>query len=60
MARVALHYTLRGELDDFLDCPNFACVFAAKLAGKPLEEAHHAELDRPVAPVSSTDRILGT
>jgi DNA-binding transcriptional MerR regulator len=40
VARVALEHALRCRHQDLLDCPNFAGVLAAKLAGKSLEEAH--------------------
>jgi DNA-binding transcriptional MerR regulator len=40
VARVALQHALRCRHEDFLDCPNFAGVLAAKLAGRSLEEAH--------------------
>ena len=39
-ARVALQHALRCRHEHLRDCPNFAGVLAAKLAGKPLEEAH--------------------
>jgi DNA-binding transcriptional MerR regulator len=39
-ARVALQHALRCKHEDLLDCPNFAAVLAARLAGKPLQEAH--------------------
>lgn len=41
VARAALEHALRCKHQDILDCPNFAGVLAARLAGKPLAEAHH-------------------
>jgi DNA-binding transcriptional MerR regulator len=40
VARVALQHALRCKHEDLLDCPNFARVLSARVAGKPLEEAH--------------------
>lgn len=40
-ARVALLHGLRCAHEDPLDCPNFARILAARIAGQPLEEAHH-------------------
>jgi DNA-binding transcriptional MerR regulator len=40
VARVALQHALRCKYEDLADCPNFADVIAAKLAGERLEEAH--------------------
>jgi DNA-binding transcriptional MerR regulator len=40
IARVALQHALRCKYQDLADCPNFADVIAAKLAGEPLERAH--------------------
>jgi DNA-binding transcriptional MerR regulator len=40
IARVALQHALRCEHEDILDCPRFAGVLAARLQGKPLQEAH--------------------
>jgi DNA-binding transcriptional MerR regulator len=40
VAGVALEHALRCKHQDILDCPNFAGVLAARLAGKPLAEAH--------------------
>jgi DNA-binding transcriptional MerR regulator len=40
-ARAALEHALRCKHGDILDCPNFAGVLAARLAGKPLAQAHH-------------------
>lgn len=40
VARVALQHALACSHEDLLDCPNFAAALDAKLAGKPLEEAH--------------------
>jgi DNA-binding transcriptional MerR regulator len=39
-AREAVEHALRCPHDDILDCPNFASVIAARLAGQPLHEAH--------------------
>jgi DNA-binding transcriptional MerR regulator len=39
-AQVALQHALCCKHENFLDCPNFAAILAARLAGKPLEEAH--------------------
>jgi len=39
-ARVALQHALRCKHEDLLECPNFAVILAARLAGKPLKEAH--------------------
>ncbi len=39
-ARVALQHALRCKHEDLLDCPDFAAVLTARLAGKQLEEAH--------------------
>lgn len=41
VARVALQHALRCKHQDLLDCPNFAAVLADRVAGKPLEDAHH-------------------
>jgi DNA-binding transcriptional MerR regulator len=40
VARIALAHQLACPHADVRDCPNFAQVLAARLAGKPLEEAH--------------------
>jgi MerR family redox-sensitive transcriptional activator SoxR len=40
IARIALEHALRCRHDDVFECPNFAAVVAARLAGKPLEEFH--------------------
>ena len=40
VARVALRHSLRCRHQNLLECPNFSSVLAARLAGKPLEEAH--------------------
>lgn len=39
-ARRAITHALACPHDDIATCPNFASVTAARLAGKPLEEAH--------------------
>lgn len=39
-AREAVAHALNCPQDDIATCPNFAGVAAARLAGKPLEEAH--------------------
>jgi DNA-binding transcriptional MerR regulator len=39
-AREAITHALHCPHDDITTCPNFANVTAARLAGKPLEEAH--------------------
>jgi DNA-binding transcriptional MerR regulator len=39
-ARLALQHALRCRHDELLDCPNFAGVLAARLAGRSLAEAH--------------------
>ncbi len=39
-ARTAVAHALACQHQDILDCPNFAGVIAARLAGSPLEEAH--------------------
>jgi DNA-binding transcriptional MerR regulator len=39
-ARVALQHALRCKHDDLLHCPNFSAVLTARLAGKPLKQAH--------------------
>ena len=40
VARIALQHALRCRHEDLLHCPNFTGVLAARLAGKPLAEAH--------------------
>ena len=40
IARIALEHALRCRHDDVFECPNFAAVVAARLAGTPLEESH--------------------
>lgn len=40
VAKVALQHGLRCKHDDILDCPNFIEVVAARLEGRPLEQAH--------------------
>jgi MerR family redox-sensitive transcriptional activator SoxR len=39
-AREAIEHALRCPHEDIVQCPNFAGVLAARLAGKPLHEAH--------------------
>lgn len=39
-AREAIKHALRCPHDDILQCPNFASVVAARLAGQPLHQAH--------------------
>ena len=39
-AREAIEHALRCPHDDILECPNFASVVAARLAGRPLHAAH--------------------
>jgi DNA-binding transcriptional MerR regulator len=39
-AREAIAHALRCPHEDFLQCPNFAGVVTARLAGRPLSEAH--------------------
>jgi MerR family redox-sensitive transcriptional activator SoxR len=38
--RTALDHALRCPHEDILECPNFASVVTARLAGQPLHEAH--------------------
>ncbi len=40
VARVALDHALRCRQQDLLECPNFWDVVDARLAGRPLAEAH--------------------
>jgi DNA-binding transcriptional MerR regulator len=40
VARTALSHAVACPHDDILECPNFASVVAARLAGSPLEESH--------------------
>ena len=40
-ARKAITHALHCPHDDITTCRNFANVVAARLAGQPLEEAHH-------------------
>jgi DNA-binding transcriptional MerR regulator len=40
IGRGALQHALRCQQEDLRDCPNFADVLAATLAGQPLEVAH--------------------
>ncbi|HKH51642.1 MAG TPA: MerR family transcriptional regulator [Mycobacterium sp.] len=39
-AREAIDHALRCPHEDILECPNFASVVTARLAGQPLHEAH--------------------
>ena len=39
-AREAINHALRCPHEDFLACPRFASVIAARLAGQPLHRAH--------------------
>jgi DNA-binding transcriptional MerR regulator len=39
-AREAISHALRCQHEDIATCPNFASVITARLAGKPLQEAH--------------------
>jgi DNA-binding transcriptional MerR regulator len=39
-ARTAIAHALACQHQDILNCPNFASVIAARLAGSPLEQAH--------------------
>lgn len=39
-AREAVEHALRCPHEDILQCPNFAGVITARLAGQPLSEAH--------------------
>ena len=39
-AREAIKHALRCRHEDIMQCPNFASVINARLAGKPLSEAH--------------------
>ena len=38
--RVAIDHALRCPHEDIIACPNFTSLVAARLAGKPLHEAH--------------------
>jgi DNA-binding transcriptional MerR regulator len=40
VAREVIDHGLRCQHENILECPNFASVIAAHLAGKPLDEAH--------------------
>ena len=45
-AREAIGHALRCPHEDFLECPNFANVIAARLTGQALHEAHpHETID---------------
>ena len=39
-AREAIQHALRCRHEDIMQCPNFVSVINARLAGKPLSEAH--------------------
>ena len=39
-AREAIDHALRCPQEDILECPNFAGLIAARLAGQPLHEPH--------------------
>jgi MerR family redox-sensitive transcriptional activator SoxR len=39
-AREAIDHALRCPHEDIRECPNFASLITARLAGKPLHEAH--------------------
>jgi DNA-binding transcriptional MerR regulator len=39
-AREAIDHALRCPHEDILECPTFASVMAARLAGQPLDQAH--------------------
>jgi hypothetical protein len=39
-AREAIKHGLRCRHEDILNCPNFASIAAARLAGQPLHQAH--------------------
>jgi DNA-binding transcriptional MerR regulator len=39
-AREAIDHAVRCPHEDFLECPAFASVVAARLSGQPLHEAH--------------------
>ena len=39
-AREAIAHALRCPYEDILECPNFRGLVAARLAGRPLHEAH--------------------
>ena len=39
-AREAIDHALRCPYEDIFQCPNFASVITARLAGTPLQEAH--------------------
>ena len=40
VARIALEHGLRCRHEELIECPNFLHTISARLAGKPLEEAH--------------------
>jgi MerR family redox-sensitive transcriptional activator SoxR len=42
-AREVIDHGLRCPHEDFLECPNFAGVIAARLSGQPLHQAHPHE-----------------
>jgi DNA-binding transcriptional MerR regulator len=39
-ARTAVEHALRCPRENILDCPNFGALVTARLAGRPLAEAH--------------------
>lgn len=39
-ARLAIDHALRCPHEDILECPNFASLVAARLAGQPLRKSH--------------------
>ena len=39
-AREAIEHALRCPHEDILDCPNFRSLLSARVAGRPLREAH--------------------
>lgn len=50
-AREAIDHALRCQHEDILECPNFASLTAARLAGQSLRETHpHQPSDRPSRP----------
>jgi DNA-binding transcriptional MerR regulator len=47
-ARAAIEHALRCPHDDVLECPRFASIAAARLAGRPIREAHTQDRSRGV------------
>jgi DNA-binding transcriptional MerR regulator len=45
-AREAIEHALRCPYEDFVECPNFTSLIAARLAGQPLSEAHQHDAGR--------------